>query len=232
MTPGPDVVWHPSPNFGPRRDGLTPSLIVLHYTEMAQCPDALDRLCDPETEVSAHYLISEQGDVWQLVKEDQRAWHAGAGAWAGAADVNSRSIGIELSNTGKMPFSEPQMQALEALMRGIMARWNIAPEGVIGHSDMTPTRKVDPGTRFDWRRIARQGLSVWPEPGDDAAPFLQSALAFGYPTDEAEADILHAFRQRFRPALADPNATPDTIDRAMAADLAHRFGVDRGGSTP
>ncbi|HBR42556.1 MAG TPA: N-acetylmuramoyl-L-alanine amidase, partial [Sulfitobacter pontiacus] len=127
-----------SPNHGPRRNGLRPSLIVLHYTAMDSAEAACARLCDPAAEVSAHYLITGKGETVQLVPEDQRAWHAGAGEWRGQDDINSRSIGIELDNRGNHPFSEPQMVTLETLLRGIMERWSIPPEGVIGHSDMAP----------------------------------------------------------------------------------------------
>ncbi|MYM56584.1 N-acetylmuramoyl-L-alanine amidase [Thalassovita mangrovi] len=200
-------------------------MIVLHYTAMVSAEAALERLCDPCTEVSAHYLIGEQGQLWQMVDEEMRAWHAGAGAWGGVRDVNSRSIGIELSNLGTHPFSEPQMAVLEALLPGIMARWQIPPERVIAHSDMAPERKCDPGPRFDWRRLAWQGLSVWPDPG---APgdFAADAARFGYAVgDFGEAAVLNAFRDRFRPRAT--GALDDT-DRALMAALAARFPVDPG----
>lgn len=217
----------PSPNFGDRRDGARPELIVIHYTAMPSCAAARDRLCDPAAEVSAHWLISETGEVEQLVAEEARAWHAGAGTWDGRGDVNSRSIGIELANVGDAPFPEPQMAALEALLRKIMTRWTIGPEAVIAHSDMAPERKSDPGPRFDWRRLALQGLSVWPEPADrfipaDADAFAALARAFGYPETSPEA-LLQAFRLRFRPRATGPL---DAEDMARMADLAARFGRD------
>ncbi len=215
-------VWHPSPNFGPRRDGLQPELVVVHYTAMDSAQAALRRLCDPAAEVSAHYLIGGDGTIWHLVDERLRAWHAGAGAWQGRGDVNSRSIGIELDNRGSHPFSQPQMSALERMLAAIMDRWAIAPEGVIGHSDMAPVRKFDPGPRFDWRRLARLGLAVWPEAGQ-AGDFRRDAARFGYPVDDMAA-TLAAFRARFRPRVHGPL---DDRDRAMMADLALRFGVDR-----
>lgn len=223
-----DIPWHASPNFGERRNGLRPELIVLHYTEMASCEDAIDRLCDPVAEVSAHYVISEQGDMTQLVQEAQRAWHAGEGIWRGQADVNSRSIGIELSNTGVTPFSARQIDALEGLLTGIMQRWSIPANGVIGHSDFAPTRKADPGRRFDWRRLALSGLAVWPDDmaGSDT-DFLTSAEAFGYHPSHGEAAILEAFRQRFRPMTAGSLSLADATDRAIIANLASRFGIDR-----
>ncbi len=217
----------PSPNFGPRKDGACADLIVIHYTAMPSCAEARARLCDPEAEVSAHYLIAETGTVEALVSEEMRAWHAGAGGWGGVSDVNSRSIGIELANTGDAPFPEPQMTALEHLLADIMGRHTIPPERVIGHSDMAPERKRDPGPRFDWRRLARAGLSVWPEPGDAQSDFAASARAFGYP-DAAPDLLLVAFRLRFRPGAVGPE---DTLDRALAADLARRFPVDGGAAS-
>ncbi len=214
----------PSPNFGDRRGGLRPSLVVIHYTAMASCAESRARLCDPTAEVSAHWLIDRDGTAEQLVDEAARAWHAGAGAWAGLADVNSRSIGIELQNTGAEPFAEPQMAALERVLAGLLRRWSIPPQGVIGHSDMAPDRKADPGPRFDWRRLALQGLSVWPQAGADGDParFTTDLRRFGYP--EAAPDVLlHAFRLRFRPWARGPL---DGTDAALAADLAARFPVD------
>lgn len=214
---------YPSPNFGPRRGTDRPALIVIHYTAMDSCQAAYHRLCLAEAEVSAHWLISAQGAAHQLVDEAARAWHAGAGAWGGQGDVNSRSIGIELDNTGSHPFSAPQMDALEDLLRQMMARWDIPAQAVIGHSDMAPIRKIDPGPRFDWQRLARQGLSVWPRAGVLADPsrFRAAALAFGYP-DVDDAALLSAFRLRFRPRHTGPL---DGIDAGMACDLAARFKV-------
>lgn len=211
----------PSPNFGERRGGVRPSLIVIHYTAMASCAEARQRLCDPQFEVSAHWLISETGVTEALVPESMRAWHAGAGEWAGRADVNSHSIGIELANTGNQPFPEPQMAALEALLRAIMTRWDISAWGVIGHSDMAPARKGDPGARFDWCRLARQGLSIWPQDAGDASrPLADSLRAIGYP-DAASAAALQAFRLRFRPwARGDETAQDRAVAEAVARGSA------------
>ena len=204
-----------SPNHGDRR-GQRPELVVLHYTGMADGASSRARLCDPAAEVSAHWLIHENGLTEALVPEDRRAWHAGAGAWQGRDDVNSRSIGIELVNPGNEPFPEPQMAALERLLAQIMARWGIGPAGIIGHSDMAPGRKIDPGPRFDWARLALQGLAVWPAPSPVAeAPLAESLTRIGYP-DAPER--LAAFRLRFRPWATGPE---DATDRRIAAALAY-----------
>lgn len=213
-----------SPNHGERRGGALPELVVIHYTGMATCAEARARLCDPAAEVSAHWLISETGAVEALVPEDRRAWHAGAGEWRGAGDVNSRSVGIELANPGTHPFPAPQMAALDRVLAATMARWGIAPEGVIAHSDMAPLRKADPGPRFDWNRLARAGLSVWPV-ADEADPLglTASLRAFGYPP-APDAALLTAFRLRFRPWASGP---ADRVDAGLAASLAAgRFRVD------
>lgn len=214
MGASPDILSHPSPNFGPRRSCEAPSLIVLHYTAMASAEAALARLCDLKAEVSAHYLVSAQGKVYQLVSEQSRAWHAGAGQWGAITDVNSHSIGIELDNLGTHPFAAPQMDALERLLADIMARWSIPPAGVIAHADMAPNRKTDPGPRFDWCRLAKQGLAVWP---DDATaedrPWQDTAAAFGYP---AQPQSFSAFRTRFRPWAKGPE---DAEDRRIMARL-------------
>ena len=198
---------------------------MLHYTAMRDCDAAARVLCDPEREVSAHYLIREDGEVIPLVDEEQRAWHAGAARWGEVSDVNSRSIGIEIANPGDCPFPMAQMDATCALVADLMARHDIPPERVIGHSDCAPGRKIDPGPRFDWRRLAREGLSVWPDraaPGDLHA----NLRTFGYTADVDEATRLAAFRLRFRPRHEGP---ADDTDASLAADLAARFPVDRAG---
>ena len=215
------MIRHPSPNHGPRRDGLRPSLVVLHFTEMATARAALDRLCDPAAEVSCHWLIGRDGTLWSLVDEDRRAWHAGAGSWRGQDDINSRSIGIELDNDGASPFSAPLMQRLDSLLAGILSRWAIPPAGVIAHSDMAPGRKVDPGARFDWQRLARQGLAIWPaEPGDPRAALEPSLTRIGYPPAPPETRLA-AFRLRFRQGAKGPE---DATDRALADSLARMSG--------
>lgn len=195
---------------------------------MSTAKAAADTLCNPNNEVSAHYLISEDGEVLSLVPEAMRAWHAGAGQWGAVSDVNSHSIGIELSNTGFAPFAAAQMDALTDLLKGITARWAIRPERVIGHSDMAPGRKIDPGPRFDWRRVAHEGLSVWPVsqklPQDvGTARFAAAMAAFGYTATNDPELLLATFRLRFRPRHTGPL---DATDLAMISDLAARFPVD------
>lgn len=211
MTP---VAWHPSPNFGPRQGGQRPRLIVLHYTAMASAEAAIERLCDPIHSVSAHYVIAQDGAVTQLVAEGMRAWHAGAGEWQGQGDVNSRSIGIELDNDGKAPFAEPLMRRLERLLDDLMARWEIAADGVIGHSDLAPGRKGDPGPMFDWARLAQVGLAAptrgtpWTGPVDMTA-FVSAARAAGYTENAAPEALLTAVRLRHRPKASGPLTAAD-----------------------
>lgn len=210
---------YPSPNHGDRR-GYRPELIVLHYTGMSDAPSARARLCDARAEVSAHWLIGEDGRAEALVPEDRRAWHAGAGAWQGREDVNSRSIGIEIANPGDRPFTARQMDALTDLLRGIMARWRIGPDSVIGHSDMAPGRKIDPGARFDWQRLAREGLALWPDDGPDR-PLAESLDIIGFPGCDPELRLA-AFRLRFRPWAHGPETVEDRRRASGAAELYER----------
>lgn len=217
-----EIVDRPSSNFGPRRGGLAVSLIVLHYTGMETVDDALERLSDPDAEVSAHYVIAKDGTLYRLVEEEYRAWHAGEGSWAGHDDINSRSIGIELDNDGTCAFAEPLMTTLEALLSDLLERYDLPAKSVIGHSDMSPGRKSDPGPYFNWARLANKGLAVWPEPslrGD----FLRDASYFGYPVESGEACVLDAFRQRFRPFETGPKSV---ADEAMMAGLARQYPAD------
>ncbi|MEM9797469.1 MAG: N-acetylmuramoyl-L-alanine amidase [Pseudomonadota bacterium] len=207
-----------------------PDLVVLHYTAMTGGPEpALKRLCDPATEVSCHYLIGERGQTFRLVPEDRRAWHAGVGRWGDCMDVNSRSIGIELSNDAESPFPAPQMDSLEKLLVDIMSRRPaITPERVIGHSDVAPGRKIDPGPRFDWKRLARGGSAVWPDAHGSAAPdidlFRDLAWRAGYRADVKGDTLLSAIRLRFRPWATGPL---DGDDMDIIGDVAERFPVDR-----
>jgi len=200
-------------------------MIVLHHTAMQSAEAAIARLCDPEFEVSAHYVIAENGAVTRLVPEELRAWHAGAGQWGQVVDVNSHSIGIELANPGPLlgfpPFAAPQIDALERLLADIKTRHAIRPERIIAHSDMAAGRKADPGTKFDWQRLARAGFSIWPDAGGNPEEdFKANAAIFGYPDTP---DTLSAFRLRFRPQATGPESPED---RAFISALAKRWPVD------
>lgn len=225
---------HPSPNCGPRKHGLPPDMIVLHYTAMDSAEAAIARLCDPSVEVSAHYVIAEDGTVTQLVADADRAWHAGAGQWGWVTDVNSHSIGFELANRGPdsdtPAFPDAQMAALERELARVMAAFNIPPERVIGHSDMAPGRKIDPGPYFDWKRLADKGLSVWVNsaaPATDTvhhSAFRTAAFHFGYrPADQSDENwqiVLDAFRLRFRP---DGEGPLDAVDVGIITRLAEKW---------
>jgi N-acetylmuramoyl-L-alanine amidase len=197
----------PSPNHGERT--LPVSMVVLHYTEMKPVETALARMCDPEASVSAHYCITEEGEVIRLVPEHRRAWHAGASYWRGIPDVNSASIGIELDHPGHglgyRPFADAQIDALIPLLARIVQQYDIPRANVVGHSDVAPTRKTDPGELFPWERLAEYRLCL-PRPQSLAAgnpfhnegSFFLALERFGYDiTDQAKA--VEAFERRWRP---------------------------------
>jgi len=189
---------------------------------------ALERLSDPAHEVSAHYFLDQSGGAVQLVPEAQRAWHAGRGAWGGCTDVNSASIGIELCNAGDHAFSAAQMQALKSVLIEVIQRGGIAAQGVIGHSDMAPGRKQDPGRWFEWSDLAKDGLAVYRgAPHSPPLPFVEAAERFGYSRPEgaaAEQALLEAFRQRFRPKATGPLSD---ADQQILSDLAQSYPAAR-----
>jgi N-acetylmuramoyl-L-alanine amidase len=220
----------PSPNHDARPAGGIVDMLILHYTGMTSGDAALARLTSPEAKVSAHYVIEEDGAIWRLVAEDRRAWHAGISFWAGRRDINGHSIGIELVNPGHewgyRPFPEPQMAALEALAQDILTRHAIRPEFVLGHSDVAPQRKEDPGELFDWARLAQTGIGLWPDfataPRDTpedagAAQRLLAAIGYEVPQtgalDDATRAVLTAFQRHFHPALCDGALDPETRRR-------------------
>lgn len=231
--PGADI--RVSPNFGPRRDGLKPDIVVLHYTGMETGVAAARWLCDPASEVSSHYLVHEDGGIVQMVREGDRAWHAGKSSWRGQTDVNSCSIGIEVVNPGHhieyRAFPRRQIAAVIALCRGICDRHSILPERVLAHSDVAPGRKIDPGEKFPWRHLAKAGIGQFVE----AAPIregpairrddfgagveeLQSMLAlYGYGVeitgvfDQQTHDVVEAFQRHFRPRRVDGIADRSTL---------------------
>jgi N-acetylmuramoyl-L-alanine amidase len=204
------IIDTPSPNFDERT--LPISMIVLHYTGMQDGPSAIARLCDAEAKVSSHYVVEEDGTVLRLVAEDRRAWHAGRSHWRGTTDINSASIGIEIVNPGHefgyRPFTDPQIDAVVRLVAAIKQRHAITRGNVVGHSDIAPTRKRDPGELFPWSKLAKLRLALprptrnlmdpmWTEGG-----FLLALERFGYDVTEPMAAIM-AFQRRFRPELID-----------------------------
>ena len=212
MTP----IQRPSPNFDERRHPV--SMVVLHYTGMRTAAAALDRLTDPEAKVSAHWVVAEDGQVVSLVDENLRAWHAGKSWWRGISDVNSASIGIEIVNPGHefgyRPFPDEQMAAVEALVAAALKRFPIDPANVVGHSDIAPARKDDPGELFDWPRLARAGLAT-PVPQAGVDPnwtdegFLAALARYGYDIADPRAAVI-AFQRRFRPATFDGSIDAET----------------------
>ncbi|MEH3120925.1 MAG: N-acetylmuramoyl-L-alanine amidase [Sphingomonas phyllosphaerae] len=200
----------PSPNFNER--SLPISMIVLHYTGMKTAQEALDRLCDPAAEVSCHYFVDEDGTITRLVADDKRAWHAGASHWRGVTDVNSASIGIEIVNPGHdhgyRAFPEPQVEAVIRLVAHLKDRYEITRGNIVGHSDVAPLRKRDPGELFPWHRLARLRLAL-PRPTKNLvdpmwgeAAFCLALERFGYDVSDRMAAIM-AFQRRFRPELID-----------------------------
>ncbi|MHA6334470.1 N-acetylmuramoyl-L-alanine amidase [Qipengyuania sp. CAU 1752] len=210
-----ELVHHerPSPNFNDRRLPIT--MVVLHYTEMKPVETALDKLCDPESGVSAHYLISEDGEVTQMVAEDKRAWHSGVAFWRGHKDVNSASIGIELDHPGHAlgyrDFAEAQIDALIPLLHDIIQRHDIPRTNVVAHSDVAPARKTDPGELFPWDRLAEYDLCL-PKPRklelgnpfDNDGAFYLALERFGYDVTDGHKAI-EAFQRRWRPEKIDGN---------------------------
>lgn len=191
--------WVPSNNFDERR----PQIIVLHFTQQDSVAESLDTLrsANAHGRVSAHYLVGRDGGIYQLVAESQRAWHAGGGRWGAITDLNSASIGIEIDNNGSAPYTEAQITALIALLEDLATRLRIRKSQVIGHSDMAPARKIDPGPHFPWQRLFEAGFGIWPQgelidPPPDFDGWLAMA-AVGYPLAD-KAAVLRAFRMRFR----------------------------------
>lgn len=217
-----------SPNHDERGFG-PPDMLVLHYTGMTSAAAALDRLCDPAARVSSHYVVEEDGTIWRLVPEERRAWHAGDSGWRGRRDINAYSIGIEIVNPGHefgyRPFPGVQIAAVEELCRDIVGRWTVPPRNVVGHSDVAPHRKQDPGELFPWQRLARAGIGLWPDfsrPTEPPATIadIQAALAvYGYDVpvsgtlDERTVQVLIAFQRHFRPEKCDGIADVETRRR-------------------
>jgi N-acetylmuramoyl-L-alanine amidase len=237
----PGACVRPSPSFGERRLAGRPDILLLHYTGMETGQAAEDRLCDPASEVSCHYLVHEDGRIVQMVRESDRAWHAGRSFWQGETDINSRSVGVEIVNPGHAfgyrDFPAVQIASVIELCRGIIARHEIPAERVLAHSDVAPGRKVDPGEKFPWRQLARAGVGHWVEPApaggeaalptaDNTASLQRMLAAYGYGVeltgilDAPTRIVVEAFQRHFRPARVDGIPDPSTVDtlrRLLAA---------------
>ncbi|MCA6122250.1 N-acetylmuramoyl-L-alanine amidase [Bradyrhizobium sp. WSM 1704] len=228
-----DVI--PSANFGERADGREPDMIVLHYTGMPDVEGAIAQLCTPGTEVSAHYVVLEDGRIVQCVPESKRAWHAGVSFWAGEDDINSCSIGVEIVNRGHdwgyPDFPLRQIAAVIALCRGIMLRRKVPSHRVLGHSDVAPARKKDPGEKFPWHSLANSGVGHWVQPApivrgpqlqlgaisDDVSRMQAAFRRYGYNApangkfDGATMEVVTAFQRHFRPERVDGIADQSTM---------------------
>ncbi|MDF2368602.1 N-acetylmuramoyl-L-alanine amidase [Sneathiella sp.] len=231
-----NIIWHPSPNFDAREAGTPVDMLVLHYTGMKTGAEAIERLCDPDAKVSAHYAVEEDGRIFALVKEEMRAWHAGVSCWRGAQNINARSVGIEIVNPGHefgyRAFPAVQMAAVTVLAADIVARHAISARNVVGHSDVAPHRKEDPGELFDWQELARSGVGLWyrgeasashkitPLASNDkgsAVSDLQEALKeLGYDVvldghyGVALSSVIRAFQRHWRPSKVDGEADEET----------------------
>jgi N-acetylmuramoyl-L-alanine amidase len=241
-----------SPNSGPRQavaGEVGVRHVVLHYTGMHSCAAALERLCDPAAQVSSHYLIDEDGTVYRLVDENQRAWHAGKSFWRGVRDLNSTSVGIEIANPGHdhgyRAFPDAQIGALIGLVGEIIERHGVTADNIVGHSDIAPGRKADPGELFPWERLAEAGIGLWPEPNQPlpGVPDLSAAFRrlseIGYPVPVTEllgadlldpssgaTDVITAFQRRFRPGQVDGILDLETAAILAAVDV--RYATCRG----
>tara|TARA_Y100001933_G_scaffold59303_1_gene59303 strand:- start:286 stop:972 length:687 start_codon:yes stop_codon:yes gene_type:complete len=226
-----EFVKHPSPNYGLRRAGTEIDFIILHYTAMST-KKSLERLCDPVHEVSCHFLIDMFGTCYQLVDENKRAWHAGKSYWRGYKDLNSRSIGIELVNSGNEQFPEVQIKSLIMLLQHLLEVHKINPKNVLGHSDIAPSRKSDPGKWFNWKKLANYGVALFPEVsapmGCDKQLFLNQAKRTGFDPDANFEDILRTFRNRCRPNFTGEF---DGYDCALMQKFANSFNIDESSNS-
>ena len=217
------IISYPSPNFNERPESVAePDMIILHHTNMAPAESALARLCDPETQVSCHYLIHQNGTIYQLVDETKRAWHAGVGAWQDRHNINDHSIGIELDSMGDI-FSEAQMAAVVALIQDIRTRYDIPNHYILGHSDIAPDRKDDPSEHFNWEWLAEHGIGVMPKSvAVDTMPSIEDAQhmlkSIGYAIeitgtlDTQTTTVITAFQRHFRRSKVDGVLDLETVE--------------------
>ena len=226
-----EFIEAPSGNFDART--APPEILVLHYTGMKTGPEALERLRDPnEPRVSAHYMVEEDGRIFRLVAEERRAWHAGVSYWKGRRNINGVSLGIEIVNPGHefgyRPFPDAQIAAVIALVGDIRSRWTIEDRDIVGHSDVAPDRKDDPGELFPWVSLAEAGIGFWASPGDDpgdeaVAPLL---TRYGYDPEAPLQKVVAAFQRHFRPARVD--GTADRQTRTMLYGLVAAYDAQKG----
>ena len=219
------MIERPSPNHDDR-GGAPIDMLVLHYTGMTSGAAALERLCDVEAKVSAHYTIDEDGTVYRHVPEDRRAWHAGVSHWAGVSNVNARSIGIELVNPGHeygyRAFPDVQVAALVRLSQGIVMRHPVATSQVLAHSDVAPARKEDPGELFPWEKLAAAGIGLWPQ-GSAGEVGPEGLVRYGYDPDAPQDKVITAFQRHFRSTRLDGKW--DAECAALLASLIRQAGV-------
>lgn len=223
-----------SPNFGERAGGQNASMAIIHYTGLESAEQALAWLCDPGKEVSAHYVIDEVGRLHHLVDNDKRAWHAGLSSWEGEADINSASIGIELVNPGHefgyKEFPQKQVDVLVALLSDLVAGYSIRPNHILGHSDVAPGRKQDPGHLFPWQQLSEKGFGLWPHPNEhdyqaaedivlDVGRVQGLLVGFGYTANASHEELFMAFHRHFYPEKFDCGGAPDQVDIASVAKL-------------
>ncbi len=214
------MIWTPSPNCDARPAGAAIDHLVLHYTGMQSAAAALARLCDPAAKVSSHYVVDEDGAVYALVEETGRAWHAGVSFWRGVAGLNDRSIGIEIVNPGHewgyWPFPDVQMASVRDLCLSILARHAIPARNVVGHSDIAPDRKQDPGELFPWAWLAAHGIGMWTDEFAPAGDVLADLAALGYDTRFPPSSVITAFQRHFLPDGMVGEADAATARRAAA----------------
>jgi len=226
-----------SPNHGSRGEPARIDMLVLHYTGMASAEAAIERLCNRDAKVSAHYLVEENGNMWRLVPEARRAFHAGVSCWEGESNLNAVSLGIEVVNPGHewgyRPFPDAQMLAVERLCRDLVSRYAIPAHRILGHSDIAPERKSDPGELFDWPRLACAGIGIWPPPAIDSArgrgvaviapaAALADLATIGYcVASNTQTAVLAAFQRRFRPERCDGRLDAETATRLTEVRTAY-----------
>src|ERR1043165_7428220 len=238
-----------SPNFDERTGLARPDMIILHYTGMQFAHEAVHRLCDPKARVSSHYVVMDNGSILQLVPEVKRAWHAGVSSWAGDTDINSRSIGIEISNPGHdfgyPEFPARQIAAVITLCRSILTRNIIRPENIVAHSDVAPARKQDPGEKFPWKRLGQSNMGLWAEPvaitegpvlqlkdtGDKVTELQKALTDYGYGIDingtydTVTREVVTAFPRHFRPAKVDGITDTSTREALRKLLVARELGA-------